>query len=201
MGHTTKPIKEIQKLKKMSNYLRCNHPVAYIYFILATKTGYRASDLIDLTVADVKEAIEQRKFSILEKKTDSTRKNYKPRVVEIGDNTIEILSEYIKNKNSWEYIFPSPIGRKHLSIRRMGVIINNAAKECDINYCVANHGLRKTYGYMTYKRIFNEKNNDIYALLSVQEDFGHSTPEITKRYIGLYDEERKRTTDYLDTLF
>lgn len=201
MGQTTKPIKEIQKLKKMSNYLKCNYPIAYIYFILATKTGYRASDLIDLTVADVKEAIKQRKFSILEKKTDSTRKNYKPRVVEIGDNTIEILSEYIKNKNSWEYIFPSRIGRKHLSIRRMGVIINNAAKECDINYCVANHGLRKTYGYLTYQSIFKNKKDTMYALLSVQDDLGHSTPEITKRYIGLHDEERKGTTNYLDNSF
>ena len=201
MGQTTKPITEKKKLEKMSHYLKCNHPIAYIYFILATKTGYRASDLIDLTVADVKEAIKKREFSIIEKKTDSTRVNDKPRVVKIGDNTISILQQYIKNKNDWEYIFPSPIGRKHLSIRRMGVIINNAAKECDINHCVANHGLRKTYGYMTYQNIFKNKNDAMYALLSVQDDFGHSTPEITKRYIGLYDEERKGTTDYLDTLF
>ncbi|HBI6976335.1 TPA: tyrosine-type recombinase/integrase [Clostridium perfringens] len=217
MGQSTKPIKDKKKLMKMQLYLKANHEVAYIYFILAITTGYRASDLIDLTVIDVKKAIKKKAFCIVEKKRENLRrskmllkkedefsdaafkKTVKPRIAQIGDTTIKILQEFIKDKNDWEYVFPSPKGYNHFSIRRMGVIINEAAEKCGIDFCVANHGLRKTYGYITYEKLC-QKKDPIYALLMVQENLMHSTPEITKRYIGLEEEDNEMIVNCLDEL-
>lgn len=182
----------------MGLYLEKHHELAHIYFILAIRTGYRVGDIVDLTVWDIKQAIKKKEFSIIEKKTEETRTKPKPRNVQIGEKTIMLLERHIKNKNNWEYIFPSPRGKDHFSIRQMGRIINKAAKECGITYNVSNHGLRKTYGYLRYQKLFKDKEDAMYALLTVQEDFGHSTPEVTMRYIGLYDEERDASTKYLE---
>lgn len=198
ISKVTKSIKSKQVLKKMGLYLEKHHQLAHIYFILAIRTGYRVGDLIDLTVWDVKQAIKKKEFSIVEKKTEETRSKPKPRNVQIGEGTIMLLESYIKNKNNWEYIFPSPKGKGHFSIRQMGRIINKAAKEAGITYNVSNHGLRKTYGYLHFQKLFKDKKDTMYALLIVQEDFGHSTPEVTRRYIGLYDEEREASTKFFE---
>ena len=137
----------------MGLYLEKRHQLAHIYFILAIRTGYRVGDLIDLTVWDIKQAIKKKEFSIVEKKTEETRSKPKSRNVQIGEGTIMLLESYIKNKNNWEYIFPSPKGKGHFSIRQMGRIINKAAKEAGITYNVSNHGLRKTYGYLHFQKL------------------------------------------------
>lgn len=46
---------------------------------------------------------------------------------------------------------------------------------------IGTHCMRKTFGYHHYKR-----NKDVAAL---QEIFNHSAPSITKRYIGIRQDE------------
>ncbi|WP_194189642.1 tyrosine-type recombinase/integrase [Clostridium chrysemydis] len=217
MGRETKAIKDNAKLKRLQAYLKQYNKMAYVYVVILITTGYRASDIISLTVLDIKEAIKNREFKIIESKNANLKryklkKNHgddfeeekfnkvlKARAVPIGDSLIKILSNWIDGKDDFEYIFKSPKGAKHFSVRRMGVIINEAAKKCDIDYCVANHGLRKTYGYITYKKLC-EKTDPIYALLIVQKNFMHASPEITKRYIGLEEEDSKEIAEFFDSL-
>ncbi len=68
MGAETSPIKDLKQIKRLREYLKDKNIVIYRYFIIAINTGFRANDMIDLTVSDIKEAIRNGKFSIKEKR-------------------------------------------------------------------------------------------------------------------------------------
>ncbi|MBO3419373.1 integrase, partial [Clostridium perfringens] len=52
MGAETSPIKDLKQIKRLREYLKDKNIVIYRYFIIAINTGFRANDMIDLTVAD-----------------------------------------------------------------------------------------------------------------------------------------------------
>ena len=52
----------------MQDYLRAKNERDYVLFVLGITTGYRAGDLVTLKVRDVKQAILQGRFIILEGK-------------------------------------------------------------------------------------------------------------------------------------
>ena len=68
-----------------------------------------------------------------------------------------------------------------------------AVKEVGIDYPVSTHSFRKFYGNMMYK--LHQQDAD--ALSIIQTMFGHSDPNITKRYIGTIGEKiDKYNRDY-----
>jgi len=50
---------------------------------------------------------------------------------------------------------------------------------------IGTHSMRKTFGYWHY-----QKNQDVRMLMEI---FGHSTEEITLRYIGVTNEAKKES--------
>jgi integrase len=84
-----KPIKDKDLVLDIQDYLRYKNERDYILFILGIGTGYRAGDLVKLKVRDVKEAIKEEYFTILEGKKVNTRnirkENIKPRTVPLVD--------------------------------------------------------------------------------------------------------------------
>lgn len=210
MGNKTKPIKNPRDLKKLKDWLRENDTVVYIYSQVALGTGYRVGDLVKITVGETKEALKKGFFEVIEqkksnkKRTDVKKKKGReyceekfkvtlvPRKAIIKDNLKVLLEEYIRDKNDWEYLFPSPTKkRRHIDPKQTCRIINKATEECDIDICVCNHGLRKTYGYIIYKNAIKQGKEAAYGLLLVQKMFCHSSPEITRCYIGLDEEEEE----------
>lgn len=67
-------------------------------------------------------------------------------------------------------------------------VLKEAAKACGIKHNVGTHTCRKTWGWWQYKYNCQKANLDITML---QRAFGHSTPEVTLRYLGITDEEDK----------
>lgn len=143
-------------------------------------------DLVALKVRDIKEALEIGKFIILENKKKNSNnikeKNKKPRTAEILPELDKILREYIKNKEDYEYMFPSRKGTSHINVERVTKILKEAADYFNIKNITA-HSMRKTYAYTIY--VNNDKD-----LLTVKELLGHSSINETKVYLGL-DEELK----------
>ena len=68
----------------------------------------------------------------------------------------------------------------HIDCDNLGRIIKQAARAVGIGYNVCSHTLRKTFGYFFY-----QSTGDLAAL---QYIFGHSSSQITLRYIGITDE-------------
>ena len=182
-------IKNPKDLKRIANRLKEVNYKAYILWSIAVNTGYRGGDLVKLTVADIREAIKYRKLIILEEKTVNTRKVKFERVVIISNNLIEILSDYIRDKSNSEYLYPSQKGhgrsnyKSNITRESLGKIFRKVIVD-DLGIAinsVGTHTPRKTYGYFQYL----ENGKDINY---VQELFGHSSPKVTKAYIGIDDD-------------
>ncbi len=189
----SKPIKDIEQLKDIRDYLKAKNERDYVLFMLGIMTGYRAGDLVSLKVRDIKEALEVGKFIILESKKKNSNnikeKNKRPRKAEIIPELDKILREYIRNKSDYEYMFPSRKGNSYINVERVSKILKEAANFFNMKNITA-HSMRKTYAYTIY--INNDKD-----LLTVKELLGHSSINETKAYLGL-DEELKK--EYINTL-
>lgn len=140
-----------------------------LLFLIGINTGLRVSDVVKLKVKDVK----QDTFYISEGKTDKKR--------EINVTVLrEEIDQFIKDKEDNDYLFKSQRGDNHITTTQAYRVLTNAAdyiRRDDIG----THTMRKTFGYHHYKKF-----KDV-ALL--QEIFNHEAPSITRRYIGIRQDE------------
>jgi integrase len=170
-ANTVEPIRDIEKIQEIKEYLLRRSYRNYLLFIFGINSGLRISDILPLRVMDVKYA---KHLIIKEKKTKNIRKTI------ITENLRMEIERYTRKMANSEYLFPSQKGNKPISRVQAWQIIHNAAKECGVEEPIGTHTLRKTFGYHFY-----QKTKDVAML---QYIFGHSSPEITLRYIGINDE-------------
>ena len=191
------PIKDREKVLDIQDFLKVRNERDCVLFATGIGTGYRAGDLVKLKVRDIKTALENGYFEIMEGKklnSKSIRKeNMKPRTVKVIDNIEVLLKKYIKNKRDYEYLFLSRKGKnEHITVSRVSVILKEAGEEFGLKNISA-HSMRKTYAY----KIYVESGYDITL---VKEMLGHSSIEETKRYLGLDRETYDKFSDTLNKL-
>lgn len=185
----SRPIRDTRKVLDISDYLRLNSEQGernYVLFLLGVTTGYRAGDLVELRVRDIREALRRKEITILENKKKNSKnirdKNRKARTVEIVPKLEKVLRAYISDKKDYEYMFQSRKGKnQHIGVQAVSNLLKEAGEYFGL-YDITAHSMRKTYAY----KIYMESGRDIVA---VKELLGHSSIEETKRYIGL-DKER-----------
>ena len=130
-------------------------------------------------------------FTIVEKKTG------KRRTLRLNPQ----LQEHIKD--CYEHIQPIGVAAPILvsqkgtvfSIQRINGLLKDVKKKYRLK--VRNfscHSLRKTFGRQVYN--MNSENSEL-ALVKLMELFNHSSVAITKRYLGLRQEEILETYDCL----
>ena len=141
-----------------------------LIFLVGINTGLRVNDIVKLKVGDVRG---KDSFIIFEGKTN------KKRTVNISMIKNEIEA-YTTGKRSDEYLFKSQKGDKPITTTQVYRILSSAADFIGYDY-VGTHTMRKTFGYHHYKQF-----KDVAIL---QEIFNHSAPSITKRYIGIREDE------------
>ena len=141
----------------------------YFLFVLGINSGLRISDILKLRVCDIRD---KKHLELKEEKTGKTKK------LLINDNLRSETAKYCCYMDDNDYLFTSLIGRKTQPIGRITayIILNKAATKVGLEK-IGTHTLRKTFGYHMYK-----KTKDV-ALL--QQIFGHSSPSVTLRYIGI----------------
>lgn len=151
-------------------------------------SGLRISDILALRWSQLLDAEE---FTITEKKTGKRR-------------TIRMNTQLQKHlKDCYAHIAPisknAPIlvsqkGTVY-SIQRINIILKELKKKYRLR--IGNfscHSLRKTFGRQVYN--MNSDNAEL-ALVKLMELFNHSSVTITKRYLGLRQEELLETYDCL----
>lgn len=170
-------IKEIEEMKwaiKRGNKGTPKRPELaerdVLIFLMGINTGLRVNDLVRLKVRDVKD---KDIFHIREGKTNKRR--------EINISMLrDEIERFIDGKDLDDYLFKSQKGNNHITTTQVYRILNDAADFLGRDD-VGTHTMRKTFGYHHYKRF-----KDVAIL---QEIFNHSAPSITKRYIGIRQDE------------
>jgi integrase len=156
-----------------------NHRYALIIAI-GIYTGLRISDILSLKWTDI---IGKDQMEIKEKKTG------KMRIIRINPNLKKILDTYTTANLATGYIFGSPWSKRAGPIEYHTV--NLRLKEIFIKYKVvtsgnvSSHILRKTFG----RRIWDQDGQSERALIMLSKIFRHSTTEITRKYLGISQEE------------
>ena len=172
----------IRKLAKDENYKMS------LLIALGCFTGLRISDILALRWEQI---LSTEEFTIIEKKTG------KKRVLRLNSQ----LQQHIRE--CYEHI--QPIGLKApilvsqkgtvFTIQRINVVLKEIKRKYRLK--VKNfscHSLRKTFGRQVYN--MNSENSEL-ALVKLMELFNHSSLTITKRYLGLRQEEILETYDVL----
>ena len=178
-----------------ADYLQWSEAMNLIHRL--TKDGnYKISLLISigcftgLRISD-KQILDVSEFSITERKTG------KQRTIRLNKD----LQEHVKD--CYEHIHPLGIAAPILVSQKGTVFtvqrINVILKELKCKYRLkikhfSCHSLRKTFGRQVYN--MNNDNAEL-ALVKLMELFNHSSVAITKRYLGLRQEEILDTYDCL----
>jgi integrase len=150
--------------------------------------GLRISDLLRLTWNMLLNS--EAKFVLIEKKTGKRRE---VKINKEFQKHIKDCYEALHIENMDEPCFLSTKGKPY-SVQW----INHVLKELKDHYNLkikhfSTHSLRKTFG----RKVFESSDNAELALVKLMELFNHSSVSITKRYLGLRQEEILETYDCL----
>lgn len=170
-ANTVEPIRDIEKIQEVKEYFLHRSYRNYFLFVFGINSGLRISDILPLRVMDVRYT---KHLIIKEQKTRNIRKIFISSVLK------REIEKYTNRMADLDYLFLSQKGDKPISRIQAWQIINNAARGCGIEGSIGTHTLRKTFGYHFYQR-----TKDVAML---QYIFGHSSPSITLRYIGINDD-------------
>lgn len=161
------PIRDIEKIEEMKAYLKSKNSRDYMLFVFGIYSTLRISDILLVKKKDVL----GERLLLVEKKTTNSKE------ILISSKIRRELKPYILDLEDDEYLFQSRKGiNKPITRTTAYRVIRAAGEACGLTR-IGTHSMRKTFGYHFYESTKN------IALL--QELYGHSSEEITKRYIGI----------------
>lgn len=175
MSYNVQPLRTQQEINDFLFCLRRNKNAErdVFLFLIGINSGLRMSDIVKLKKKDV---ISSKSPRIVEQKTGKTRILYL-------SSLQELIQDYTKDLKPEDYLFPSTKGG-HLEVNTVYQMFQKVAALLDRDD-IGTHTLRKTFGYHYYK-----KTKDVATLMEI---FGHSSEKITKRYIGINEDEISET--------
>jgi len=175
MTYNVQPLRTQQEINDFLFCLRRNKNAErdVFLFLIGINSGLRMSDIVKLKKKDV---ISSKNPRIVEQKTGKTRILYL-------SSLQELIQDYTKDLEPEDYLFPSTKGG-HLEVNTVYQMFQKVAALLDRDD-IGTHTLRKTFGYHYYK-----KTKDVATLMEI---FGHSSEKITKRYIGINEDEISET--------
>ena len=173
----------ITRLEKDENYKFC------LLISIGVFTGLRISDLLTLKYSDL---LNSETFYIKEKKTQ------KQRSIKVNKDLKEIVSRIVqksKVNDLEQLIFINKYGTKSIDKSYVNVKLKEIIKMYRIRLegNVSTHTFRKTLG----RRVMEVNNYSNESLILLMDLFGHSSMSITKRYIGIREQEIHNVYDSL----
>lgn len=184
---TTEPIRDVQELKDFIGYYEERTDLKmernYVMILTGLYTALRIGDVLDLRWGDVIDVDKGRvrdSIYVVEKKTKKYRRIRMHRKLKFA-----MMRFWRKTKpEPTEFIFTVEDNRKK-PISRVHAyrVIKEAANACIRDpENISCHSLRKTFGYHALQQGA--------SLAVLTEIFNHSTYDVTKRYLGLTQDDQ-----------
>lgn len=169
------PIKDKEQIERLKQEALKQNYRDYMIVLFGLNTGLRIGDIVVLKVSDVKDKTH------IQLREQKTRKSKRFPIAHIKSE----IDQYIKGMGDDEYLFPSrqvnSSGIKsHITTTQAYRALKKVADKIGIEN-FGTHSLRKSFGYWYY-----QKTNDLVMLMDI---FNHSSLAITKRYIGITQDE------------
>lgn len=173
--NTVEPIRDMDLVLDVADYLKGKNERDYVLFMFGIYTGLRISDILEFRVRDVRE---KDSVYIREKKTGKEKR------FPINEELKPILTEYIKGKRDFEYLFRSPrYPNRPISRQQAYNILSEAGKMFGLD-SIGTHTLRKTFGYHMY-----QQTQDAATLMEI---LNHASIASTLRYICINQDNKDK---------
>lgn len=190
------PIRDKKKIEQIKNNLRWSGKIRdLLLFHLGIVSALRISDLLSLKVSDIMDD----KWNIREYFEVSESKTDKKHRVTINPKLIESIELYksaypnIINKPD-NYLFFAkktfPLGSKAIDRKMWRLLIDGRCRDVGLVWNYWWHSLRKT-------RWYQARTSGV-SLELIQHKLNHASLTVTKRYLGITDDELAEVCNKLD---
>ena len=178
---TTQPIRNKNQVRELAAfYLNRGEIRNYVLIILGVNTALRISDLLRLTwdsVYDFDRGRVRSSIELVEMKTHKTK------IITLNPSTISALTLLAaKSAGRGRFIIENSRTGKAISRIQAYRLIRAAAEALKFQNRVSCHSLRKTLGYHAWKKGV--------SLAIIMEIYNHSSLAITRRYLGVTQDDK-----------
>lgn len=182
------PIRESKKILAIKRNLRDEqNPRNYLLFVAGVNLALRISDLLKLKVRDILDHKGEIK-NYIHLKEQKTKRQVK---IKLNETVKEALNYYLKKArvtDPEQYLFKSERGNRPLDRVRVWGLIQKWTSQVGLEgERYGTHTLRKTWGYQARMQGV--------SIERINEKLGHKSVTVTKRYIGINQEEINRVED------
>lgn len=177
--NTVSPIRDKKQIEILKIYMKSRNLRDWLLVVIGINSNLRISDMLKLTVNDVWAGKKCKEHIIL-----SEQKTGKYKKVLINESMSKAITEYVKAEKplQTDYLFASRKGEnKAISRQQACNILKYAGDMCGFEEQISPHSLRKTWGYWAWKSGV--------SLVLIMEALNHSSLSITKRYLGILQED------------
>lgn len=181
--NTVDPIKQPNKILAIKRLLMADtNPRNYLLFTMGINSALRSSDLRNLKVTDVLD----QKGDIKKYLYMRVKKTGREIKIAINEAMREALKYYLSKAKIYspdQYLFKSKRSEKPIDNVALFYLIKGWTQAVGlVNERYSAHSLRKTWGYQARK--YHGASIDM-----ISEKLGHRSSNVTKRYIGIDQEE------------
>ncbi|MBA7546243.1 Tyrosine recombinase XerC [subsurface metagenome] len=181
--NTVDPIRNPNKILAIKQNLKMeNDPRNYLLFTLGINSALRSSDLLKLKVSDVLDNqgnIKQYIYIRVKK----TKRELKLRINKAMREAVTYYLSKAKVFNPEQFLFKSKRSEKAIDNVALFYLMKRWTKAVGLeNERYSSQSLRKTWGYQARK--YHGASIDM-----ISEKLGHRSTKVTKRYIGITQEE------------
>jgi integrase len=188
--NNVEPIRNKSKIQDVKLYLRGKDLRSYAMFIVGINIALRITDLLSLKWKDILKE-NKRTFKDIEIKEGKTDKYRKIKLNKSASKALKELLESLDYVDINHFIFKSREGENKAITRQQALnILKDAAKSVGVNENIGTHSLRKTWGYHAWKIGFNPA--------IIMETLNHSNLAMTKRYLGIQQDDVNELYDQLN---
>lgn len=172
------PIKDPKDIKSIKKILK-DKPRDLALFTIGINTNLRASDLLQLTVNQVKDLKVMDEIVLIEKKTDKSRR------INLNNSCIDAIQNLLRSRK-YEDDEPLFIGKRGtvLTVPSVNRLVKEWCNAINLKGNFGSHSLRKTWGY-------HQRVSFGMGLPQLMKCFNHSNERQTLDYLCVQDEEIK----------